>query len=160
MTLGIMAGTDENDGCVQPCGGAEADSHGPDCSADIESRRCPWTRRSMPLLCRFAGRQNPRRGAEAVSHGPDCSSDHRDSPVAVGHGDRRPCCAGCVGHSCRDAEAAPHGPGDDGDSPVAFRQDGLCPRCACLAGSTGDVVEKTVVLPQLHLLRNSVRSDL
>ena len=30
---------------------------------------CSWTWWSMPLLRRFAGRQNPRRGAGAVSHG-------------------------------------------------------------------------------------------
>ena len=29
------------------------DSHGPDCSADLESRRCIWTRRSMHLSCRL-----------------------------------------------------------------------------------------------------------
>ena len=32
-----------------------------------------------------------------------------------------PCCAGCAGHSCRGAEADPHGLVDDGDSPVALR---------------------------------------
>ena len=63
----------------------------------------------------------------------------------------------------RGAEAVSHGPdcsSDHRDSPVAFRQDGLCPRCAGRVGSTGAVVEKTVVLPRLHSLRNSMRSDL
>ena len=33
-----------------------------------------------------------------------------------------------------------------------------CPCCAGGVSSTGDVVEKTVMLPQLHLLRNSLRA--
>ena len=65
-----------------------------------------------------------------LSHGPDCSSDDQDSPVAGGHGDRRPCCAGRARHSCRGAEADPHGLVDHGDSPVALRCGGLCPWCA------------------------------
>ena len=45
----------------------------------------------MPLLCRWAGRQNPFRGAEAAFHG---LSDHGDSPVALGYGGRCSCYSG------------------------------------------------------------------
>ena len=41
---------------------------------------------------------------------------------------------------------------------LLFDVGGLCPWCAGRASSTGAVVEKTVVLPQLHLLRNSLRA--
>ena len=61
-----------------------------------------------------------------LSHGPDCLSDQRDSPVA-GHGGRCPCGAGRAGHSCRDAEADPHGLVDHGDSPAALRRGGYVP---------------------------------
>ena len=74
-------------------------------------------------------------------------------------GDRCPCFAGRASstghhHSCRDAEADPHGLVDHGDSAVTLDEvvDVLL---ASGASSTGAVVEKTVVLPQLHLLRNS-----
>ena len=36
-------------------------------------------------------------------------------------GDRCPCGTGRAGHSCRDAEADPHGLVDHGDSPAALR---------------------------------------
>ena len=46
---------------------------------------------------------------------PSCSSD------------RCPCGAGRAGHSCRDAEADPHGLVDYGDSPAALRRGGSVP---------------------------------
>ena len=45
------------------------------------------------------------------------------------------------------------------DSAVARRHGGRSPRVAGGASSTCAVVEKTVGLPQLHLLRNSLRSQ-
>ena len=59
---------------------------------------------------------------------------------------------------CRDAEADPHGHIDDGDSAFAGGHGDRRPCCAGSASSTGAVVEKTVVLPQLYLLRNSLRA--
>ena len=51
----IMAGMDEKDSlAVPPCRGAEAVSHGLDCSADHSSSLVAWTRWLMPL---FAGVQ-------------------------------------------------------------------------------------------------------
>ena len=58
-------------------------------------------------------------------------------------------------HPCGDAEAGFYGPGcsaDQRNSPLARRQG------AGGASSTGAVVEETVVLPRLHLLRNSLRA--
>ena len=43
--------------------------------------------------------------------------------------------------------------------PVLLRQGDRCPAFASGASSTGAVVEQTVVLPRLHSLRNSLRSD-
>ena len=88
---------------------------------------------------------------------PQCSSLRKSSPaencntsaVAVLHG--RP-------HPCRDAEPGPHGLVDHGDSAVAGGHGVLRPCCAGAASSTGAVVEKSVVLPQLHLARNSLRA--
>ena len=87
---------------------------------------------------------------------PQCSSLRKSSPaencntsaVAVLHG--RP-------HPCRDAEPDPHGLVDHGDSAVAGGHGDLRPCCAGAASSTG-AVEKSVVLPQLHLMRNSLRA--
>ena len=69
-------------------------------------------------------------------------------------------------HPCRGALASlgPDCSSDHRDSPVAREQGDRCPCYAVRAGSTGGasftgaVVEKTVVLPQLHLLRNSFRA--
>ena len=47
---------------------------------------------------------------------------------------------------------------DHRDSPVAREQGDRRPCYAVRASSTGAVVETTVVLPQLHLLRNSLRA--
>ena len=73
-------------------------------------------------------------------------------PVAREHGDRGRLLP------CRDAEADPHGLVDHGDSAVARGHGDRRPCCAGGASSTGAVVEKSVVLPQLHPLRNSLRA--
>ena len=58
------------------------------------------------------GHLHPCLGAEGFSHGPGCLADHRDSPVARGHGGRCPHYACRVGSSrhlpCRGAKADPH----------------------------------------------------
>ena len=64
---------------------------------------------------------------------------------------------------CRGADAVSHGPdcsSDHGISTVCLRQGDRCPCCAGRERSTGAVVEKTVVFPQLHSLRNTMCSDL
>ena len=51
------------------------------------------------VVCAVAAHQQGRlhhcHDAEAVSHAPDCLVDHRDSPLALGHGGRCPCCGTC-----------------------------------------------------------------
>ena len=74
-----MAGMDHkycseaaHQGHFHPCRGAKTVPHGPDCAADHQGFFCcllDMVVNAMPLLCRFAGRQNPCRGAVAVSHG-------------------------------------------------------------------------------------------
>ena len=62
-----------------------------------------------------------------------------------------PCKFPVRSHPCRGAEAVSHGLAEHGNSPIA-RGQGV--RRPCFAGgdsSTGAVVVKTVVLPQLHL---------
>ena len=86
-----------------------------------------------------------------------------DSPVAREQGDRCPYYAvraGSTGrsHPGRDAEADPHGLVDHGDSAVAGGHGDRRPVVQLGRVSTGAVVEKAVVLPQLHLWRNSLRA--
>ena len=57
---------------------------------------------------------------------------------------------------CRDAEADPRGLVDHGDSAFAGGHGDRRPCCAGGASSTGAVVEMTVVIPQLHMFRNSL----
>ena len=110
--------------------------------------RCPC------CACR-ADSQVPLWRRLSCSHG--CSSLRKSSPaencnspaVAVLHGRSLP---------CRDAEADPHGLVDRGDSAVAGGHGDRRPCCAGGASSAGAVVEKSVVLPRLHLVRNSLRA--
>ena len=57
-------------------------------------------------------------------------------------------------HSCRGAEADPHGPCDHGVSTVAVRYGFLRSCCACCVASQVQVVEVTVAIPQLHRVRH------
>ena len=97
------------------------------------------------------GRHLPFRGAEAISNGLTVQADHRDSLIAVFSG-RCPCCV-VVHIPYRGAEADSHGPHCSSDRryiPVPCGQGGRFPLFAGGASSTGAVVERTVVLPQLH----------
>ena len=98
------------------------------------------------LSCGFSG-----AAVEKTFLLPQCSSlrNSNSSAVAVLYG--RP-------HPCRDAEPDPHGLVDHGDSAVAGGHGDRCPCCAGAASSTTAVLEKSVVLPQLHLVRNSLRA--
>ena len=142
---------------------------------------CSWTRWSMSLLCRCGGRQNPFCGAEAVPYGPPvhahrCSSWTKFSTCLSWFNDR--CCGpDGTGHRLE----VPHSQFIDELIDSLLRRRGrsllsclsrrkgfllqyinkvdVVPRRCGGAGSTGAVVEKTVVLLQLHSLRNSLRSQ-
>ena len=186
LMLGIMAGMDQKDSCcgmyeagidgyVAPRAvfvfpvlrtmmlGIMAVMDQKNTFSRLWSRQCKLSgSAAVPQLQFFEGRHHPCRGALA-SHGPDCSSDLRDSPVAREQGDRCPCYAvraSSTGrlHPCRDVEADPHGLVDHGDSSLASWTRWSMSCWAGGASFTGAVVEKTVVLPQLHLLRNSLRA--
>ena len=73
------------------------------CCVGRASSALPLVRRqsrSHSCSCREPRRMasTPGRGAEAVSHG---LADHRNSPVPLRQGDRRPCCAGRASSTCR-----------------------------------------------------------
>ena len=62
-------------------------------------------------------------------------------------------------HLLRAAHADPHGPvcsADHGDSTVAAYFGGRCPCCVGSCKSSGAAVEKTLALPQLQLVEDSV----
>ena len=63
------------------------------CCACCVQQRVPCVSKCRKL--RFFLRLHHCHDAEAVSHVPDCLVDHRDSPLALGHGDRGPCCGTC-----------------------------------------------------------------
>ena len=71
------------------------------CCACCVQQQVPWVSKCRKLRFFLRCCSSPTRSlhhchdAEAVSHGPDCLVDHRDSPLALRHGDRCPCCGTC-----------------------------------------------------------------
>ena len=112
------------------------------------SRQCKLSgSAAVPQLQFFEGRHHPCRGALA-SHGPDCSSDHRDSPGAREQVVYIPVVTlRLVSMVTLTMEI-----------PQLLLDEVVDVLLAAGASSTCAVVEQTVVLPQLLLLRNSLRA--